>query len=310
MSGSPLISVVIPAYNSAASIAEAIESVTAQTYENWEIVVVNDGSTDGTGAIVRGLGLPADRLRYIEQANAGEGLARNRGVELATGELIAFQDSDDWWEPTKLEEQVAILAAHQPDVIFTNGYILGDATRAPLCETSGYYAADEMFALLYQYCPIFAMSVVTTKAALAQAGHFRESGLLSRACEDYDLWLRMAHTGSSFYCMPEQLVGYRVLAKSPQHKLDVRLTAELAALNQFEDTVRYGDPQAYHKRLSRLYNRLAAAHARAGSMSDARDALAELRHFEGAIRVGLKRAALALLGRRYDALYRLVANRG
>ena len=310
MPDSSLISVVIPAYNSSATIAEAVEAVTTQTYENWEVVVVNDGSTDDTGEVVRGLGLPAERLRYVEQENAGEGVARNHGVELARGELIAFQDSDDWWEPTKLEQQMAILASHQPDVIFTNGYILGDATRASLCETSGYYSTDDMFALLFQYCPIFAMSIVTTKTALARAGHFRESGLLSRACEDYDLWLRMAHTGSSFYCIPEQLVGYRVLAKSPQHRLDVRLTAELEALDQFGASVRAGDPQAYDQRMRSLHNRLVAAHARAGRMSDARAELTEVRRFEGAMRVGAKRAALALLGRRYASLYRAIATGG
>src|SRR5579864_9295071 len=116
---SPLVSVIMPAYNAAAHIAEAIRSVVAQTYTNWELVVVDDGSTDGTGAIVAGLDLPTEKLHYIAQANAGDGAARNRAITEARGELIAFLDSDDIWEPARLERQIAVIAAGPYDLVYT-----------------------------------------------------------------------------------------------------------------------------------------------------------------------------------------------
>jgi GT2 family glycosyltransferase len=92
----PLVSVVIPAYNCAAYIDEAIESVYRQTYLHWEIVLVDDGSTDGTASVV---GAHGERVRYFAQANRGTAAARNAGVRWARGELIAFLDNDDVWLP-------------------------------------------------------------------------------------------------------------------------------------------------------------------------------------------------------------------
>jgi len=99
----PLLSAIVPTYNAAGFLAEAIESIRWQTYQPVEIIVVDDGSTDDTAEVVRGLG---GEIRYVEQANAGPAAARNRGLELAQGELIAFLDADDRWPRDKLEIQV------------------------------------------------------------------------------------------------------------------------------------------------------------------------------------------------------------
>ncbi len=101
-----LVSIIIPTYNRADVISETIDNVFSQTYKNFELIVVDDGSTDGTPAILRKY---ANRIRVITQKNAGPAAARNRGIEVSGGDIIAFQDSDDLWEPTKLERQVALL---------------------------------------------------------------------------------------------------------------------------------------------------------------------------------------------------------
>src|SRR5260370_40369290 len=106
MSSTPLVSVIIPTYNRAALVCQTIDNVFQQTYRNFEIILVDDGSTDETQARLRQYG---DRIRVITQTNAGAAVARNRGIAAAHGEIIAFQDSDDLWQPTKLERQVPLL---------------------------------------------------------------------------------------------------------------------------------------------------------------------------------------------------------
>ncbi len=112
MMDAPLISCIIPAYNHERYIGEAIESVLAQTHRPLEVIVVDDGSTDSTAAVVAGFG---DRVRLISQPNAGPAVARNHGAALANGAYLAWLDSDDLWRADKLEQQLAFLQAH-PDV--------------------------------------------------------------------------------------------------------------------------------------------------------------------------------------------------
>jgi glycosyltransferase involved in cell wall biosynthesis len=112
----PLISVVIPVYNRERYIVEAIESVRAQDYAPVEIIVVDDGSTDGTAAAVRGMGTD---IRYLYQDNRGVAGARNAGVSAATGPFLAFLDSDDLWMPAKLTRQMAVFAANpETDAVY------------------------------------------------------------------------------------------------------------------------------------------------------------------------------------------------
>jgi len=102
----PLVSVVIPTYNRAGIIGETIENVFQQTYPNIELIVVDDGSTDGTVSLLKSYG---NRIRWAVQENAGPAAARNRGIAMAEGEIVAFQDSDDAWHPTKIARQVSLL---------------------------------------------------------------------------------------------------------------------------------------------------------------------------------------------------------
>src|SRR5712692_4293853 len=111
LDSSPTVSVVIPVYNGERYLAEAISSVLDQTYKNFELIVVDDGSTDQSAAVVRSF--TDDRIRYLYQSNGGASKARNLGVAASRGTVIAFLDSDDVWLPHKLERQIDCLASHK-----------------------------------------------------------------------------------------------------------------------------------------------------------------------------------------------------
>jgi len=106
----PLVSIIMPAYNAAAYLQAAVESVLKQTYPQWELIVINDASTDGTSALAMGLAAQDQRIRVFQQAeNTGVASARNRGLDNAAGKYIAFLDSDDLWEPEKLATQIQLM---------------------------------------------------------------------------------------------------------------------------------------------------------------------------------------------------------
>jgi glycosyltransferase involved in cell wall biosynthesis len=116
MENNPLVSVIIPTYNRASVLETSIRSALAQTYPNLEIIVVDDGSEDGTASLMQAY----PTVRYIVQEHAGQGAARNCGLRHARGSIIASLDSDDYWEPTFLEKSVALLEAHNLDFVFAN----------------------------------------------------------------------------------------------------------------------------------------------------------------------------------------------
>jgi glycosyltransferase involved in cell wall biosynthesis len=203
----PTISVVIPTYNTASLVVEAIDSALAQTLPPLEVVVVDDGSTDDTEARLAAYG---DRIIYVRQPNAGVSSARNRGLELARGELIAFLDSDDTWHPRKLEIQASRLAAD-------SGLALLGTRAFPLPTHSPPEVADDRPALedvtwerLAVSNPLTASSVLVRRSVLDRVGGF-DIGLSGN--EDRDLWLRVAAVARAAN-LPIPLTGSRPLAGS------------------------------------------------------------------------------------------------
>src|SRR2546430_979121 len=118
-----LVSVIMPAFNAERHIVESIQSVLSQTLPDWELVVVDDGSTDNTAEILRTFVSADARIKYVYQPNGRLGKARNTGFQHSSGGLIAFLDSDDLWLPEKLELQVTALAEHDADIVYTDGFI-------------------------------------------------------------------------------------------------------------------------------------------------------------------------------------------
>lgn len=123
MTSQPLVSIIIPCYNTEKFVSEAIESALNQTYPNVEVIVVDDGSTDRSVEVIQSFG---DRIRFEQINRQGACVARNRGLKLSQGEFIQFLDADDILLPHKLELQVPILQADQADLVFCNGYLFGD----------------------------------------------------------------------------------------------------------------------------------------------------------------------------------------
>lgn len=203
--GSPRVSVVIPLYNCERHIGEALESVLQQTYRDYEIIVIDDGSTDGSARVVHEFG---DRVRYVYQANAGVSAATNRGVALSTGELIAFLDNDDVWLPTKLERQVGYLDEH-PTCGFVNcdlQYVSESGERLNKF-LRGMNAREPFVRLFQKGYVIMCSAVMIRRAVFRRAGGFDET-FVAAGLQDMEWMARVAQCTELGY-MPDTLVLYR-----------------------------------------------------------------------------------------------------
>ena len=182
----PLISVIVPTYNRAWALGEALDSVLAQTYPAVELIVVDDGSTDETPDLLARYG---DDLRVLTLENGGVSQARNHGISASTGEFIAFLDSDDRWLPDKLAEQAAFFKATPEALICQTEEIwIRNGKRVNPCKHHKKPSGDIFEASLH-LCLVSPSAVMMRRSLLEDVGLFDES---LPACEDYDLWLRIA----------------------------------------------------------------------------------------------------------------------
>ena len=184
----PLVSVIIPTYNRADWLTEAIDSVLAQSYPSCELIIVDDGSTDRTRELIAGYKQP---LHYLYQPNQGVSSARNLGIRSATGQYIALLDSDDLWLPQKVEQQVAIMEqcpelqlCHTEEIWIRRGVRVNPKKKHQ--KYGGY---------IFPYC--LPLCVISPSSAMIRRSLFDEIGYFDEtlpACEDYDLWLRITKT--------------------------------------------------------------------------------------------------------------------
>ncbi len=190
---SVLVSVVIPAYQSAGYIAETLDSVLAQTFPRYEILVINDGSPD-TEELERVLAPYLVSIRYMQQVNGGPSVARNRGVREARGKYVAFLDSDDTWMPDHLAKQVELLEGDPGlALVYSDAVLLkGNAPVGRAFERAPQDLTVTFEALVAERCSIGTSTVVASRQAVLEAGGFEDR---RRRSEDFDLWLRMAHRG-------------------------------------------------------------------------------------------------------------------
>ncbi len=178
----PLVSVVIPTYNRAHYIAEALDSVLNQTYSRYEIIVINDGSKDNTEEI---LAPYKGRIRLINQKNAGLSAARNAGIRASTGDLIAFLDDDDRWQPHKLAVQVPLFADPKVNLVHTAGRFFDDSNGWDNVQFFGDVDFHDLLAMKI----IYVQTVIVRKTVMNEIGFFDET---IPAGEDVDMWLRIA----------------------------------------------------------------------------------------------------------------------
>lgn len=223
----PKVSVVIPTYNAVAYLIKTLESVFNQTFTDFEVIVIDDGSSDRTVESVCNLTNP--NLKIVTQTNQGVAVARNKGIELACGEYIAFLDSDDLWHPTKLEKQVQCLDAN-PDVGLVNTWIenideQGNAlsiVQAPEVEGKVWSQIVEENIILCGSVPLI------RRSCFEKVGVF-DPHLFS--AEDWDMWIRLA-ANYSFALIREPLVLYRQHLKSKSNNLDKHLFYRLKIIDK------------------------------------------------------------------------------
>ena len=218
---SPLVTFIVPTHNYGKYLLEAVDSALAQTYPNFELIVVDDGSTDNTPELMAPL---QDRVRYIRQEQRGPSAARNAGIKVARGELIAFLDADDLWLPDKTRLQVSYLLEH-PEVglVSTRTTLLDEAggspsyreqPREPILELP----AGKAFRDLFRHTNYIATStVILRRECLEAVGVFDES--LSRV-EDKNLWLRVGRC-FGIARLPQRLALHR------QHQSNLALDRDL-----------------------------------------------------------------------------------
>ncbi len=203
---SPKISVIIPSYNAARFVSEAVSSALCQTLPPLEVIVVDDGSTDDTEAVVRSFG---ERVRCIRQPNGGPAVARNRGIRESRGELIAFLDADDVWLPEKLEKQWRCLQNHQTAGLVHSNYFFWDAETGGTTQAhpEGAERSGRRYAEIFIWNRLVPSATMIKRECLDRVGLFDES-IRAASTEDFDLFLRIARHYEFAY-LPECLTRYR-----------------------------------------------------------------------------------------------------
>jgi len=228
----PVVSVIIPAYNRARVIVDCIESVFAQTFKDFELIVVDDGSTDETAGVLQSYG---NRLRYLVQENAGPGDARNYGIREAGGEYIAFIDSDDLWLPEKLEKQYSAAkeCSHKPVLWFCDEENLLESGERhesewemfdrfrPDVERGGFGVLQTPNEELVRGYIISTSTVMARRDALVKIGMYRPG---QRESEDLDLYVRLAREGT--FGFVNQSLAVRQMQSDKTNFLTVRAYRE------------------------------------------------------------------------------------
>ena len=203
----PRVSVIVPCFNSSATLAETLESVLAQSFGSWEAIVVNDGSTDTSADVIAQYCHRDPRITSVAQGNLGPGGARNTGLAVARGEFVVFLDADDLLLPTMLERMVARIARDASIAVAHCGWIFSDPDARDLSWVVRASAEGALFDHLAHGNLFPCHSLMLRRSLFAVTGDFDAS--LWHA-DDWDLWIRVARTGARFGSVPPPLVVYRM----------------------------------------------------------------------------------------------------
>lgn len=227
MTHPPLVTVIIPTYNHAHFLREALQSVCAQTFTDWEAIVVNNYSDDDTVAVVESFADPRIRLENFRN-NGIIGASRNRGIALARGKYLAFLDSDDIWYPEKLARCMAC---------FDNGVGLvchglrwfGNQERDVFCGPEKRATFDS---LLNEGTCFTTSATVVLKTSVEFVGCFSEDPAIATS-EDYHLWIKLAQAGIKIHCLNEILGRYRIHSGNQSGAIVRHMNSVLSVVNQF-----------------------------------------------------------------------------
>ena len=203
-----LVSVIMPAYNCEKYVVEAINSVLAQTYKNWELLVLDDGSKDNTLQIIEEFSQKDSRIKALPNGkNMGVSATRNRGIELASGDWIAFLDSDDMWEPLKLEKQFEVVENKSAEFLFTGSSYISEVGEP----FKGIFEVPEKIT----YKRLRNQNVISCSSVLVKKKYFENIKMeKDEMHEDYAVWLRILKLGVTAYGVNEPLLIYRISRNS------------------------------------------------------------------------------------------------
>lgn len=282
----------MPVYNGERYLKESIDSVLNQTYQNLELVAIDDGSTDNSNKILASYAEKEKRVRRLSQRNAGQAKARNTGIQASQGEYIAFLDQDDLWVRDKLALQVKAISENKVDVVYSSGFVFDednveDETRA-FAVLLGRHEAAEMLRQLFALNRIPVLSVLLKKNVMTNVGLIDESQEIAN-CDDYDLWLRLAEAGASFLGMPDKLVRYRRHSNQASKDKIKSLKAEVVVLEKYRHNDQVSEFEKYI-RYQTIYNDLISALIENNNFTEAKEYL--YRQFNNN-----KRSFMALLHR-------------
>jgi glycosyltransferase involved in cell wall biosynthesis len=246
----PKVSVIIPTYNCAEYITQAIKSVLDQTYQDFELIVIDDGSTDNTRALLEPY---LGSIIYRFQKNQGESVARNEGIEIAQGKYIAFLDADDWWVSSKLEQQVAAMDA-SPEAVLSYSYCFMVDAQGGLSKFRGsqYLGEGEtglssVFERLVLGCCIANPGTVLVRKDILQQTTLFDPTI--QWGEDWDLWIQLSQKGL-FLFIPESLAYYRM--RKPNRRLQIEASDEFVNQNEKILSKEFNSIPPYQRNLQAL----------------------------------------------------------
>ena len=229
------VSIIVPSYNSAQYLPEALESALCQTYQDYEIIVIDDGSTDQTKDIVQGFAADhPEKIRYIYQENKGLAVARNTAIKHARGKFLALLDSDDKWLPERLEYTVKAIESDDAVGLAYCDITYVDEAGTPLGspERDSRYLSGNIFEYIFlRKVHIVSPSVIFRKSCCDQVGGFDEN-LARLGCEDRDLWLRISQQYKAVY-VDKVLALYRVRKTSMSRKREKMMRARLYVIDKY-----------------------------------------------------------------------------
>jgi hypothetical protein len=291
----PSVSVIVPAYNTADFIAECLDSVFAQTFFDFEIIVVNDGSPD-TAELERVLAPYRERIVYVRHENRGLSGARNSGIRPARAEYLAFLDSDDCWPREYLSTQMRLFQENPSlDLVYADAILFGSGPipRKTFMQTSA--PPTTLDDLLSEGGQILPSGTVVKKGAIVKAGFFDET---LKRCEDLDMWLRLADRGAKIAFQGNLLFLRRVHSTaltSDEEKMVSSLIRVLTKVNRAQLSAR--GLESLDKQLTQARGELGRMqwrkHLDEGNLAAAREDLTAAHAFFGA-----RKFAVALLGLR------------
>jgi len=310
----PMVSVIIPAYNVAPYIAESLESVFAQAFKNFEVILVNDGSPD-TEEFERAIQPYLHAIVYLKQENGGASVARNAGLKAARGEFVAFLDGDDLWLPSYLAEQMKFMQTRGCDLVCADATFFGESRdTAPTYMIAWMNDAPEVgdfgfLELVDAKRSMITSGVVVRRDAIIEIGLFDPD---LRRGQDFDLWLRLAAAGKRLSFQRRALLSYRCRSNSlsggviDSHRRELRIFEKIEQSYDLSPSQRNNVVEVIRKRRALLHFELGKLYAARGEFQHARESLAEANRLQPTLK---GRVALFLLRLAPDAVRAICSRR-